>query len=188
MNHSARTRAFPALAAAFALHLALGVVGVEANEIDDPSLLLLPEPPHGFVVERLPLLHEGKSLGFIVVLHKPGSGGRVTMQAETNFDRTTRPARVAATKGYVNGVAEGLHKQGFKIAEKQIPDIEKADFSQPVVVSITYANDAGEKIYSRQRLFFTQHGYNVNVLTSDPEELELLSEWASRVRPYRAPN
>lgn len=146
-------------------------------------LLSMPEPPEGFVVSKIPLETDGKVLGCHVQVVNQEAFGKVVIQIELGYDRSSRPARVAALKSYVNGLANGFKDAGFKLISNTVPDLEKADFDKPQTVEMQFDNAEKGPILVRQFVFFTDKGYNVQVLASDEEELDRLSDWAKHIKP-----
>jgi hypothetical protein len=146
------------------------------------TLLSMPEPPLGYAVTKHPLVAGDQLLGFQVQVMKEDAVSKVLIKVETR-DLSDRGFRVAACKGYVDGFASELRGAGFKITAHKLPDIEKADFKTPVVVDLTFANDEGTTILFNKRMFFTTKGYDVTVLATDENDLKVLTDWATQVRP-----
>src|SRR4029079_3170184 len=113
-------------------------------------LLSMPEPPDGFLIGKQPLEVDGKHVGVKVVALKQDSDGKVVIMVETSSDRTAKPARVASTKGYINGLAVMLKQAGCTLGEHKLPDLEKETFAGPVQAEMTFTNAEGVKLLTRQ--------------------------------------
>lgn len=146
------------------------------------TLLSMPEPPLGYAVSKHPITIDGQLVGFQVQAMKEDAVRKVLARIEYR-DLSERGARVAACKGYVNGFVSGLKDSGFNLTGHKIPDIEKHDFTTPVVVDLTFANDEGVTVYAKKRMFFTSKGYDVTIIATDDTNLRLLSDWAEGIRP-----
>ena len=143
----------------------------------------MPEPPEGYIVKKEPMVVDGKLIGQAVIVVKDGSPGRVVITVETSFDRSSKPARIAATKGYVNGMFGTLKKLGMELVDSKLPDLECADFTTPLQTDMTFSQPDGAKLYTRQLVFFSKHGYNVQIGSSDPQDVETLTKWAEHIKP-----
>ena len=153
----------------------------DVNEAPSEILLTMPEPPTGYAVSKHPLMLNDKLLGFQVQAMKEGAVSKVVIKIDLT-DRSARPARFAACKAYVNGMASGLKQAGFNIKSRKLPDIAKADFRAPVIANITYANEDGAEFRVRHHVFFSDKGYDVQVVATDDESFQLLWEWAKQIR------
>ena len=181
--------------AAASLFMFLGSdVAAVAEALDDTiaraskdTLLSMPEPPLGYSVTKHPSLAGKKLLGFQVQAVKEGTLSKVVIKIELR-DLSDRKARVAASKGYVNGFAAGLRAAGYKITAKKIPDLEKSDFKTPIIVDLTFVDDEDNKILVKKRIFFSTVGYDVSVIATNEGDLRLLSDWAARIRPAASPS
>jgi hypothetical protein len=166
------------LAASASILISSAAVGA-----DFEVLLSMPEPPDGFMVLKQPIEVEGKHGGVAVIVGQEGPGANVVITIETIVDRSSRPFRVTATKAYVNAAAGTLKKHGMKLVDSKLPDLETADFTKPLQVDMTFDKADGTKLYLRQFVFFTKHGYNVQVGAPNPQELEALAKWAQHIKP-----
>ncbi|MGD9633138.1 MAG: hypothetical protein AB7G28_16575 [Pirellulales bacterium] len=169
----------PLLAGIASFILLLPTAAWAENEV----LLSMPEPPDGYMVVKQPIEVDGKRGGVAVIVGQEGPSSNVVITVETSFDRSTKPARVAATKAYVNGAAGTLKNHGMKLVDSKLPDLEQADFTRPLQVDMTFDKPDGTKLYLRQFVFFTKYGYNIQIGASNPEELETLAKWAQRIKP-----
>jgi hypothetical protein len=163
--------------------VASGLLMPVTAQAEAEVLLSMPEPPDGYMVLKQPMVSDGKHLGQTVMVVKEDSPARVVISVETSFDRSTKPARVAATKGYVNGTAGTLKKMGMERVDTQLPDLEQADFTTPLQIDMTFAQADGTKLYIRQLIFFTKHGYNIQIGAANPQDVESLANWAERIKP-----
>jgi hypothetical protein len=146
-------------------------------------LLLMPEPPDDFLVTKQRITADDKELGVRVAIVNEESESRVIVTVETAFDRSSTPARVAATKAYVNSTAVAMKEAGFDLTESKFPDIERETFAAPVQVDMTFTNSEGGRICIRQYIFFTDKGFSVLIRAPDMSELEKYSKWAKNIRP-----
>ena len=149
---------------------------------EEPVLLSMPEPPAGLKVSKSPLYLEEQVVGYHVQVADEEGRSKVLVQVETAQDLSEHSARIAALKGYVNGVANGLKGAGYSLVENRVPDVKQADFDRPQSVQLEFAKGDGSKLFVRQFVFFTDKGYNVQVVASDKTELERLSRWARHIR------
>ena len=154
---------------------------------DEPVLLSMPEPPEGLSVSKVPLRMEDKIVGYHVQLADEQGVSKVIVQIETSYDRRERQDRVAATKEYVNGIANGLKGAGYTLQSNKVPQLKKAKFDKPLVVDMEFAKPDDSQLFVRQFIFFTEHGYNVQVLSSDQQELAQLARWAQHIRAVQQP-
>lgn len=157
----------------------------QTDETSSDVLLSLPEPPPGFAITTQPLRMDNRQVGIQVQVTKPQSGSKVFATVETGVDRSAQSARVEATKGYVNGLAEGLKNTGLEMTESNLPDIDSASFDKPLQVDMTFGTQ-DMQLYVRQFIFFTDKGYNVQIITADQEDLQMLTNWAKHIQPAEA--
>ena len=155
---------------------------VEASEV----LLSMPEPPEGYAVSKFPLELEGKIVGYHVQVISEDVFSKVVVQIETASDRTSHEQRVAGLKGYVNGLANGLKDAGFKLTDNTVPNVKTANLDELQTIEMQFADDQSGKLFVRQFIFFTDKGYNVQVLAMDEEELDRLTRWARHIRAAEA--
>ena len=149
----------------------------------DDVVLTMPEPPDGYIVSKNRIVDNKTPIGIQVVIVKEGSPSKIVVTVETSRDISAHAARVAATKGYVNGTAEGLQAAGLKLKDSKLPDLQKTDFSSPLLAERTFTRPDDSEIYLRQIIFFTDKGYNVQVVAMDKAELESLTTWAKHIKP-----
>ena len=148
-------------------------------------VLSMPEPPEGFVVSKYPLELEGKVVGYHVQVISEESFSKIVVQIETGYDRTPRAARVAALKGYVNGLANGFKDAGYRITGNKVPDLKQANFDEPQTVEMQFRDENDDRLLVRQLIFFTDKGFNVQILARNQSELDRLSDWARHIKPAK---
>ena len=171
----------------FRIHLAAFVCALLCPVFaiaSDSILLSMPEPPEGMSVTKTALRVEDEVVGYHVQVADGEGVSKVLVQIETSFDRTERAARVAAVKGYVNGIANGLKGAGFELKANKVPQLKTAKFNKPLVVDMTFEKSDATQLFIRQFIFFTQHGYNVQVLANSESELAKLASWAQHIKPF----
>jgi hypothetical protein len=127
-----------------------------------------------------------KVMGTLIVVSKPNEISKVIARIELS-DRSAAPARRAATKAYINGFAADLANAGFKVTEKNIPDIDKESFEKPIGVDLTFANGEGKKLLTHQEIFFTDKGFVIQVIAEDSATLAKLMKWAKTIKPTKKP-
>lgn len=123
-----------------------------------------------------------KILARRAVISKPNVIPKVVIQIEL-ADRSKTAERRTAAKGYINGLAQGMADGGFKAIEKNIPDIDKNNFEKPLSVSLIFAGPENKKMYINQEIFFTDRGFLIQVISDDPKELAVLTQWAKSIKP-----
>ena len=146
-------------------------------------LLSMPEPPEGYTVTKRPVEADGKPVGYRILVLPEGAGSNVVITVETSIDRSTKPARIAATKGYINGLFEALRAGGFNRVKDAIPDLEQTNFAETLQADATFANSAGVTLHTRQLIFFTKHGFSIQIASKEMQDVESLTQWAKHVRP-----
>jgi hypothetical protein len=156
----------------------------QSNNADAERILLsMPEPPDGCSVTKQRIEADNKDLGIRLLILNEDLACLTVVTVETSYDRSSTPARVAATKAHINSTAVVMKDAGFELIESKLPDVERETFAAPTQADMTFANSDGERIYVRQYSFFTNVGYSVLVRASNAEELESLSKWAKHIRP-----
>lgn len=111
--------------------------------------------------------------------------GKVTKAYIGIEDRaiTTRAAKVAAAKGYINGVAQGLAKSGATLVKKTIPDLEKADWAKRFVADLVFEMPDQKTLNVQVQVFFGKAGYHIVILGDNQDDFDLLVKWARSVEP-----
>jgi hypothetical protein len=171
------------LVTASSLAIALVFGGLIRGEIvvDDP-LVLLPDPPVGFKIWTQRIETADRVLGVVVAMGRDAPGSSVTISIETAFDRSNRPARVAATKGYINGTFQQLRKGGFALQKKSLPDLDQITFDRPMECEFEYSSDNSGRLYVYQKIAFTDKGFNMQVMAKDPKDFAALKKWLDQVQ------
>ncbi len=146
-------------------------------------LLSMPEPPEGYAVTKQPIEADGKPVGYRILVLPEGAGSNVVITVETSIDRSTKPARIAATKGYINGLFKALKEGGFNPVKDAIPDPEQTDFAETLQADATFANSAGVTLHTRQLIFFTKHGFSIQMASKEMQDIESLTKWAKHIKP-----
>lgn len=165
------------------LAITSGLSGLAQGEIvvDDP-LVFLPEPPVGFQIMSQKIEAPGGSQAVVIIMGREEPGCAVSITIETEYDRSSRPARVAATKGYINGSVEQLTKAGFKLQKNSLPNLDRSDFKLPLECEFVYSNENGGQMNVYQKIVFTDKGYNMQVAAIDVKDLAALKKWIKHVR------
>jgi hypothetical protein len=139
--------------------------------------------PEGYAVVRQGVQDKaGKSTGDLLIVSKEGSVSKVIITVDRASKVATRPGKVAATKGYVNGTAQSLVTGGMKIVKKNIPDIAKANLDDRLAVDLTLEKPGGTQVMVQIQVFFENVGYAVQVIGEDKGEFAKLVEWAKSVK------
>lgn len=138
--------------------------------------------PDGYQAAAQELKDGGKTVGNLIIVSDPKKVSKVVVQTELR-DLSAVAARRAATKAYVNTLASTLAGAGFKLVKKDIPDIGKASFDKPISVDLEFANAAGKKLWTFQSIFFTDKGFDVQVIADSADALAGLKDWAKTVKP-----
>ena len=105
-------------------------------------------------------------------------------KAVINIDErpiTTRPAMVAAAKGYVNGTAQAFAGAGLKLVRNTIPDLAKADLKKRFVVDLVYEKPDGGEVLVQLQIFFGKAGYNVHVVGDNKKDFDAMAAWGRSV-------
>ena len=153
------------------------------KEADKKSHLLLPAPPLDYNITRTPLVVEGKFIGFLTILQKEGSIGKVTAQVDLRADAdfSQRGFRSGGIKGYLNGLVENIQTNGYKPKSRKLPDINKSDLKDWIQVDMEFEKPDGKKLLIQKRVFFDTRGFDITVIAETEAELATLSEWASKI-------
>ena len=150
------------------------------------DLLVAAKLPEDYQAATQQIKAGDKILGDLVVVSKPNVIAKVIARIDLS-DRSAVPARRAATKAYINGFAADLADAGFKVTEKNIPNIDKESFEKPVLVDLTFANGEGKKLLTHQEIFFTDKGFVIQVVAEDSATLAKLTKWAKSIKPAKKP-
>ncbi len=146
-------------------------------------LVTMHEPPLGFIVAKQPLILEGELIGFQVQVLSEEAVDKVAVNVELR-DLSEHPHRVAATKAYVNATVDELKSHGFTPQPLDSPpDVESHNFDTPFVIDIKLVDEAGITLLIRKRIFFTDKGYNMTIISSKEQGLEQLDDWAKSIKP-----
>lgn len=138
--------------------------------------------PAEYVITRKDITDGDKLLGHKLFLTKGEQVSKAIVTVETR-KITKREEKVAARKGYVNGLAQTFREAGLKLVEKQIPEIDKNDFAKRLTVDLVYEKpDDGSKLYLQIQVFFTDLGYSVAVISDNKADHDVLTKWASSVQ------
>lgn len=154
--------------------------GKAAPEMQD-TYLSMPEPPLGYTVMKQQVMH-GDAVGYVILVSNPTNGNRVTITIDMSV-RSEKTQRVAAVKGYINGLVETFQKHEFTLKSKDSPDLEEADFNTPLTASLHVVSKDGTSLYVHKRMFFTDKGFDVTVVARTPENLKALLVWADKIKP-----
>lgn len=150
------------------------------------SFLLMPEPLDGYIVSKAPIGSVEKPQGYLVTVEKEGVIDKVQIIIELR-DLKAPKARVAATKGYVNGFSQSIIESGLKLDEKQIPEISPETVSKRIIADVSFTQPDGSSILTRHTIFFTKYGYDARIIATSKESLESLNKWVSLIQPIEAP-
>jgi hypothetical protein len=123
-----------------------------------------------------------KLLGFQLVLSQEELVSKVMIKIELT-DRSKENARVAAVKGYVNGMVDGLKQSGLTIDASSVPDFTTLDVKKPIDLDLVFTNNEGGRLLVWKRIFFTSKGYDITVIAVNEDDLERRSAWAKKIRP-----
>ena len=165
-ENSPASQGGPPDASAFALH----------------DLLVSANLPQGYQATAQDIKQGNTVMGHMILVSKPNQASNAIVMIEMR-DFSPVPARRAAAKAYVNGSASSLRERGFKVIEKNIPDMVQESFDKPVTVEVVFADASGKKMWMHHEIFFTDKGFDVAVLADNPGMLQTLTTWAKTVRP-----
>jgi len=145
--------------------------------------LSMPEPPLGYFVTKQPFVADAKPQGFRVIVAKESPGTAVVIAVETSFDRSKKPARIAAYKGCVHGIITELQAKRYKMGSSNLPDPQKANYNVPIKAYAEFENAGGEKMFVQIYIFFTDIGYQIQIVGFDKGSVEAMSQWAQKIKP-----
>lgn len=169
----------------------LGLVAVSVYaaepEVVIEDLLRTAPLPKGFSTKSQDIIQDNKVYGkavFVVsderIAAKRISGVNVLIE---NYQRPTRPHKVAGFKGYVNSAYRHWLDQGYReVTNVKPPDVETLDFDQRIHIRFKFQKE-DKTMEVENQIFFTDVGYNVSVTSDSPDDFKMLSEWAKTVRP-----
>jgi len=154
----------------------------EPKRITIEDLVTAAPLPEDYAISRKDIKDGDKLLGHKLFLTNGDAVSKAIVTVETK-KITKREEKVAATKGYINGLARTFQDAGLKLVDKTIPEIDKNEFSKRVTVDLVYEKpDDGSKLYLQIQVFFTDLGYNVAVISDTKEDHDVLTKWASSVK------
>jgi hypothetical protein len=143
--------------------------------------LVVADPlPPGYKVTKNEVRDGEKLRGHLLAVEKEG----VVSKAVINIDErpiTTRPAMVAAAKGYVNGTAQAFAGAGLKLVRNTIPDLAKADLKKRFVADLVYEKPDGGEVFVQLQIFFGKAGYNVQVVGDNKKDFDAMAAWGRSV-------
>ncbi|MBN1911551.1 MAG: hypothetical protein JW818_17550 [Pirellulales bacterium] len=171
------------------LVLVLTLLSSVSAETESPKLvvhhdLIKAAPlPKGYKSFKKPITLNGEVRGYVLAIARDQPGAAVAVQTQ-NGDLPTRRHRMMILKAAVNGMYQSMRGKGFTLLTKNIPDIEKYDYSKPIVVELQYQGPDGTAwdIVLRQ-LYVDKITYNINVMANNKADLKMLLEWANTVTP-----
>jgi hypothetical protein len=137
--------------------------------------------PNGYKVVSKEVRNGDKLLGHRLFITKDGTVSKVIIGIEER-PITTRPERVAATKGYVNATAQVLVKAGLKLVKRSIPDLEKANLDKRFVANLVFEKPDGGEVLVQLQIFFGKAAYHVQVVGDNRKDFDALVRWARTVR------
>ncbi len=155
----------------------------EPKRITIEDLVTSAPLPPDYAISRKDIKDGDKMLGHKLFLTNGEAVSKAIVTVETR-KISKREEKAAATKAYVNVLAKTVQEAGFKLVDKKIPEIDKNDFSKPLNVDLIYEKpDDGSKLYVQIRVFFTDQGYHVAVISDSKGEHDILTKWASSEKP-----
>lgn len=152
----------------------------EEKRVDIEGLVTAAPLPKDYEIKRQDIENAGKVLGYKLLLTNDDTVSKAIVSIE-NRKVSSREEKVAATKGYINGPARTFAEAGLKLVDKKIPDLDKADFDEPVVVDLVYEKEDGDQLLVQIRAFFTDVGHSVLVVADSKDNYNLLARWAKSV-------
>lgn len=152
----------------------------EEKRIDIEGLVTAAPLPKDYEIKRQDIENEGKVLGYKLLLTNDDALSKAIVSIE-NRKVSLRGEKVAATKAYINGPARTFAEAGLKLVDKKVPDLDKADFDEPIVVDLVYEKEDGDRLLVQIRTFFTDVGHNVLVVADSQDNYDLLTKWAKSV-------
>lgn len=148
----------------------------------NPETLVKFDPlPPGYAAELKEVRDGDKLLGHRLFVTKEGAVSKVVIGIEDR-EIASRAARVAATKGYVNGTAQAMGSAGAKLLRKSIPDLDQADFKERFVVDLVYEKPGGGELLIQLQIFFGKAGYHIQIVGDNPDDFDALVKWARSVK------
>jgi hypothetical protein len=156
----------------------------EPRQVTLEGLITADPLPEGYAVVRQEIKDKaGKPAGDLLIVSKEGIVSKVIVTVDRLAKVGTKPGKVAATKGYVNGTAQSLVVgQKMKIVKKNIPDIAKANLDERFVVDLTLEKPGGGELMVQIQIFFEKAGYALQVIGDNKGEFETLVKWANSVK------
>ncbi|MHC5541610.1 hypothetical protein ACYOEI_25595 [Singulisphaera rosea] len=145
------------------------------------GFLTLPPLPQGYGAEVKEMKKAGKIVGHQIFITKKDAVSKVIVTVDER-EITSRAAKVATTKGYINGTAKAMGGLGAKLTKKSIPDLDEADFKERFVVDLTYEVPDGGELQLELQVFFGNAGYNILIVGSTPEDFTALVKWAKSIK------
>lgn len=157
----------------------------EANrQIVQRNYLTMPEPPLGFTATKAPIINGDQFTGFQVEVSRPGVGGEILITITLEAPKTNTE-KIADVKKYVALAEQTMSQLKFQVVKKNVPDLTTYDFSKPLFLDMEYKNDQGVTKFVRERIFFTSYTTVLMIVASKEEGLELLTRWATAVKPVQ---
>jgi len=168
------------LCSLFILLTTAAVQGEDSVALGD--FLTAAKIPDGYATATRDIKVEKKVLGKMIIVSKGSEASKAVVSIQSELASSV-PARRAATKAYINVLASTFTGSGFKIVEKGIPDIEKETFDKPILVDLAFANADGKKVWTHQSIFFTDKGFDVQVIADDADTFASLKKWSMTIKP-----
>ena len=140
--------------------------------------------PSGYQVVREAKKDEnGKNIGDVLVIARDKQLSKVVLTIDRVSKVDTRPGRLAATKGYVNGSAQALTASGMKIVKKDLPDLNKANLDERQFFNLTLRGSGKDELSLQLQVFFASAGYVAQIIADKPDDFETLTTWARSLKP-----
>ncbi len=138
--------------------------------------------PEGYTVQVEELKDGDKKLGHIIVVGKEGTLSKVVIKIEAR-EIASREAKVAATKGYVNGFVQSMTEAGMTLTTRTVPsDLSKVNVDRRQRYILSFMTPAKKNLVTQIQIFFAKSGYLIQVI-GEGKNYKTLTDWAKSVMP-----
>ena len=136
--------------------------------------------PDGYLSLKRDIELMGQLHGAVFAVFKQGVASATVTRENRAIE--SKAERLAATKGYLNSTVSGLKEQGWTLKTKEIPNLEDVDYDKPYQLHWEFADAEDKPVWVDTVTFFSPQGHLVQIMSSNPEELNRLRAWAATIK------
>lgn len=155
-------------------------VAAAEERIELHDLITAAPLPAGYESKRQDFQTTDGNGNTLILVSKPGDKSRVQVTID-NKKLATKEEKLAAFKGYVNGIHGMFTKRGYAAIEIETPDTKTLDPDKRLDLRMKLKKGT-DLLYVDAEVFFTDHGYTVWSVAHNPTERQTLKAWIGTVR------